>query len=59
MMFLFGTIFYQLNRLMFPMDLGWFSPSWVASSLLLRQDIFAAQAQLFSAKDNDCCSLFR
>jgi ABC-2 type transport system permease protein len=56
MMFLFGTIFYQLNRLMFPMDLGWFYFSFMGIGIFafcFAGSIFAAQAQLFSAKDNE------
>ncbi len=56
MMFLIGTIFYQLSRQMFMMNLGWFYFSFMGLgifALCFVSSIFAAQTQLFAAKDND------
>ncbi|NLA87474.1 MAG: hypothetical protein GX847_09420, partial [Clostridiales bacterium] len=55
MMLLFGTIFYQLSRQMFMMNLGWFYFSFMGLgifALCFVSSVFAAQTQLFSARDN-------
>lgn len=56
LMFTIGAIFYQLNKQMFLMDLGWFYFSFMGIGIFAFAfigSIFAAQAQLFTAKDND------
>jgi ABC-2 type transport system permease protein len=56
LMFAFGAIFYQLNKQMFLMNLGWFYFSFMGIGIFafgFIGSIFAAQAQLFNARDNE------
>lgn len=54
--FMFGASFYALNKPFFSMDLGWFYFSVMGIGIFafgFIGCIFAAQAQLFSARDNE------
>jgi ABC-2 type transport system permease protein len=53
---LFGMMFYQLNKPLFAAGLGWFYFSLMGIGIFALSfigSIFAAQTQLFSAKDNE------
>ena len=54
--FSFGAIFLQLNKQLFLMDLGWFYFSFMGIGIFafgFISSIFAAQSQLFGARDNE------
>jgi ABC-2 type transport system permease protein len=56
LMGLFGVTFYQLNKPLFSMGLGWFYFSLAGIGIFafcFIGSIFAAQAQLFNARDNE------
>ncbi len=56
LMFLFGAILLQLNKPLFAMDLGWLYFALMGIGvfgLCFIGSIFAAQAQIFNAKDNE------
>ena len=56
LLFLFGGMFLQLNKPLFAMDLGWLYFSFMGIGIFafcFIGSVFTAQAQLFTAKDND------